>query len=237
MSGAIKRISDLKYVVKSQNGNGDYDVCRADLGWVCSCADKFRGAICKHIFAVEISFALHNEVEAARIEPISSQCCIYCESSDIVRDGLRHNKYGEIQKYNCRGCNRYFTINLGLERMRATPQIITSALQLRLAGESFRNIQKFLKLQGVNVNHNTAYRWIKKYVGLMQSYLEITPNLSDTWRADELYVKMKGNPKCLYALMDDQTRFWIAQQVADTKYTQNVRTFCTREISQKRPRL
>jgi len=28
--------------------------------------------------------------------------------------------------------------------------------------------------------------------------------------------------KYLYALMDDETRFWIAQQVADTKNTANV---------------
>ena len=27
-TGSIKRINELKYVVKSQNGNGDYDVCR-----------------------------------------------------------------------------------------------------------------------------------------------------------------------------------------------------------------
>ena len=58
---------------------------------------------------------------------------------------------------------------------------------------------------------------LTKYVVLMKSYLEkITPNVSDAWRADELYLKVKGNPKYLYALMDDQTRFWIAQQVADT---------------------
>ena len=108
--------------------------------------------------------------------------------------------------------------------MRATPRIITSALQLYITGESFRNVQKFLKLQGVNINHNTVYRWIKKYVTLMKSYLEkIPPNVSNAWRADELYVKVRGNPKYLFALMDDQTRFWIAQQVAETKYTSNVR--------------
>jgi putative transposase len=39
---------------------------------------------------------------------------------------------------------------------------------------------------------------------------------------DELYLKIKGNPKYIFALMDDQTRFWIAQQVADTKYTSNI---------------
>jgi len=127
---------------------------------------------------------------------------------------------------------------LGFERTRATPQIITSALQLYFTGESLRNVQKFLKLQGVNINHNTVYRWMKKYVGLMQTYLEkITSNVSDAWRADELYLKIKGNPKYLFALMDDQTRFWIAQQVADTKYTSNSQPLFkdAKEIAGKRP--
>jgi hypothetical protein len=38
----------------------------------------------------------------------------------------------------------------------------------------------------------------------------------------ELFVKIKGDMKYLYALMDDETRFWIAQQIADTKYTANI---------------
>ena len=106
IDGAIKRISELKYVVKSQNCNGGYDVCSTDLGWVCSCPDhKFRGVKCKHIFAVEISFALRKEVEVARIAPLTTTTtCIYCDSSNIVKDGLRHNKYGDIQKYDCRNC-------------------------------------------------------------------------------------------------------------------------------------
>ena len=59
---------------------------------------------------------------------------------------------------------------------------------------------------------------IKKYVILMETYLaRITPNVSNVWRTDVLYLKVKGNLKYLYAIMDDQTRFWIAQQVADTK--------------------
>jgi putative transposase len=168
--GAVKRINESVYKVKSQNGSGEYDVSSTDLGWVCSCPDhKYRGVKCKHIFAVDISFALHKEVEVTRIQPLDINCCIFCTSSNIVKDGVRHNKRGDIQKYNCRGCKRYFTINLGFERMRAAPQVITSALQLYFTGESFRNIQKFLKLQGVTINHNTIYRWIKKYVNLMGS--------------------------------------------------------------------
>jgi transposase-like protein len=96
-----------------------------------------------------------------------------------------------------------------------SPQTITSALQLYFTGESLRNVQKFFKLGGLKINHNTIYKWIKKYVILMARYLEkITPNVADAWRADELYLKVTGNAKYLFALMDDQTRFWIAQQVA-----------------------
>jgi transposase-like protein len=57
----------------------------------------------------------------------------------------------------------------------------------------------------------------------MERYLStVRPQLSDTWRADEMFLKMKGNLKYLYALMDDSTRFLIAQQVTNTKYTADV---------------
>jgi putative transposase len=46
----------------------------------------------------------------------------------------------------------------------------------------------------------------------MQGYLEqIKLNVGDAWRTDELFLKVKGDMKYLYALMDDETRFWIAQ--------------------------
>lgn len=112
-TGAIKRINELTYSVLSQSGNGDYEVHSTDIGWVCSCPDhKFRGVQCKHIHAVIISFALRKEVEIRRIEPIVNiQNCIYCKSVRIVKDGLRHNKRGDIQKFNCKDCSKYFTIN------------------------------------------------------------------------------------------------------------------------------
>jgi transposase-like protein len=77
---------------------------------------------------------------------------------------------------------------------------------------------------GVEVSPRTILRWIDKYTALMEKYLaKIQPQVSNTWRADEMFLKMKGDLKYLYALMDDQTRFWIAQEVASTKYTADVR--------------
>jgi transposase-like protein len=108
--------------------------------------------------------------------------------------------------------------------MHATPQIITTAMQLYFSGESLRSVQKFIRLQGLNMSHVAVYKWIKKYVALMQGYLDkIAPNVSDTWRTDELFLKVKGDTKYLYAIMDDATRFMIAQQVADSKFTQDIR--------------
>src|SRR5208282_6911815 len=88
-------------------------------------------------------------------------------------------------------------------------------------------------------SYQTVWNWIQKYTTLMEKYLEkITPQVSDTWRADELFLKVHGNLKYLYALMDDQTRFWIAQEIANTKFTADVRPLFQqgKKIAGKKPK-
>ena len=69
------------------------------------------------------------------------------------------------------------------------------------------------------MSHVAVYKWIRKYIVLMKNYLEkIKSNVGNVWRTDERFVKINGNMKYLYALMDDETRFWIA----DTKYIANI---------------
>jgi transposase-like protein len=229
----ILRLDEGFYKVASQNGHGMYDVIRRENGsWICNCLDFHYRALekheiirCKHIWAVELSLKIREHVQARVIEPIADvRLCVYCKSEKVKRDGLRKNRYGDLQKFRCLSCGRYFTINVGFERMRHDPQAITTAMQMYFSGESLRNTAKTLRLVGAQVSHQTVYNWIEKYTALMEKYLDrITPNVSDTWRADELFLKVKGNMKYLYALMDDQTRFWIAQEVADTKYTADLR--------------
>jgi len=77
--------------------------------------------------------------------------------------------------------------------MRASPQIITTAMQLYFTGESLRNVQKSIRSQGLNVSDVAVYKWMKKYIKLMDAYFEkIAPNVPDTWRTDEIYLKVKG---------------------------------------------
>jgi transposase-like protein len=93
-------------------------------------------------------------------------------------------------------------------------------------------------MMGVEVSYQTVWNWIKKYTALMEKYLDkITPNVSDTWRADELYMKFHGNMKYVFAMMDDETRFWIAQEVAQTKDTHDARHLfqMAKERAGKRP--
>jgi putative transposase len=225
---AIQREDERFYKVASQSGHGMYDVVKTRafaIGWICNCPDfTYRGVKCKHIWAVEISVALRNEVERnVVIEPLNISVCPYCNATTIVRHGLRHNKYGDLQRFSCKACGKRFTQNIGFDGLTAPAQAVTSAMQLYFTGESLRNVQKLLELRGANVSYVTVYRWIKKYVTLMEKYLEqIKPQVSNTWRADELYFKVQGNMKYLYALMDDQTRFWIAKEVADKKFTADI---------------
>jgi len=238
----IKRIDDNWYQVKAQSLKQEswYDVVITESGITCDCPDsQWRKTKCKHCFAVEISLALRKTVsEQIVIREVKVNSCILCKSESIKKDGLRHNKNYDIQKYECKSCGKKFSINLGFEKMHASPQMITSAIQLYFTGESLRNVQKFLKLQGVEVDHTTIYRWIGKYIKLMDNYLStIKPKVSDNWRADEMWLKIKGNRRYLFAMMDDETRWLIAQEIADSKFQHDARSLLRmgKEVTGKTP--
>ena len=111
-------------------------------------------------------------------------------------------------------------------------------MQLYFTGESLRGVQKFPRLQGINMSHVAIYKWVKKYVSLMDDYLAtITPQVGDKWHADKVWLKIKGDRKYLFAMIDAETRFWLAQEVADTKFKHDARTLLKmgREAAGKRP--
>lgn len=241
LNGQVRRIDDNNYFVKSQSGNGEYQIIQSELGWLCSCPDHmFRAQKCKHIFSVEFSQKLRQTVQhiVTTIKPIDSQACVRCFSTHIVKDAKRKTKFGEIQRWRCRLCGKRMTFNLGFEKRRASPQTITTCMQLYFSGESLRGVQKFLALQGIKMSHMAVYRWISAYTALMDSYLQrMQPSLSDTWRTDELWLRIKKSQKYLYALMDDQTRYWIAMQVAHTKGKEDVTPLFAegKRVAGKRP--
>jgi len=245
-SGQVSRIDDMLYIVRSQSRNGEYTVNKVNGEWTCACPDNtYRHTTCKHIHAVNFSLSIRAEVKASKpksyvISELTAQVCQCCGSSNLKKDGIRHNKSGSIQKFLCRECGHYFTINIGFERMKHNPKAVTTAMQLYFSGESLRNTMKSLKLLGVEVSHQTVYNWINKYVALMKDYADrITPNVSDKWRADEVYIKVAGNMKYLFAVMDDETRFLIAQEVAETKHQHDAKHLfqMATKLMEKQPKI
>ena len=219
-NGQVRRLDDSRYQVHSQSQDAWYEVIATELGWTCNCPDAFfRNERCKHQFAVIISRGIRQAVRAqVIIEPVSVSDCEFCHSKNLKRYGVRRNKSGAIQRFVCADCHRTFSVNIGFEKMKHDPKGVVMAMQLYFSGESLRKTSESLKMIGMDVSYRTVLNWISKYVGLMDKYLErIMPNVSDTWRADELFVKFRGNRKYLFAMMDDETRFWIAQEVADSK--------------------
>jgi putative transposase len=242
LNGQVTKIDHFTYTVKSQSGNGEYKVHKFEEGWVCSCPDNtFRHLICKHIYAIDFNLKMKMEVsKSVIIQEVNVSTCTFCHSANIKKFGVRKNKSGNIQRFLCQDCGKTFSVNIGFERMKHNPQAITSAMQLYFSGESLRNTMESLQLLGVKVSHQTVYNWIKKYIALMKEYTDkIVPNVGDTWRADEVYVKISGNLKYVFSMMDDETRFWIAQEVADTKDRHDARNLLrmSKQLMGKKPEI
>ena len=232
LSGQIYKKAET-YQVHSQHGDWYYTVTPTESGWFCSCPDFVQRGVpaCKHIFAVQFSLKIRETVKTERekrevvIEQFNASNCLFCGSASLKKFGVRHNVAGDIQRFRCLSCSRTFSVNIGFEKMKHNPKAITSAMQLYFNGESLRNVAESLRLIGSQVSHQTIYNWIHKYMDLMEKYIEkIVPNVSNTWRADEIHMKFKGNMKYVFALMDDETRYWIAQDVAGSKEAVDART-------------
>ena len=166
------------YAVNSQSRNKQHDVISLESGWSCSCEDhNFRKTCCKHIHAVEISLKIRKQVkQQVTIKEVNVDCCKYCNSNHIKKIGIRHNKNYDIQMYRCKNCKKKFSLNLGFEGLKATPKRVTASMNLYFNGESLRHVTDSMKFFGVDVTHKTIENWIKKYVLLMEKYLEsITP--------------------------------------------------------------
>src|SRR5919198_1339236 len=89
-NGCVRRIDEQTYKVKSQSGNGEYDVLYNEE-WYCSCPDFIhRKEKCKHIFAVEFSLKLRERVrQEVVIQPVNISDCIFCHYSVLKKYGTR----------------------------------------------------------------------------------------------------------------------------------------------------
>lgn len=70
----------------------------------------------------------------------------------------------------------------------------------------------------------TIMRWAKQYGDIMEKYMNtIRPAVGEVWHTDEVYMKIKGKRRYLFAILDSKTRFWIAKQIGAHKGTGDVK--------------
>ena len=152
--------------------------------------------------------------------------CKYCGSRKLKKAGIRKNKSGNVQIIACLTCGKRFSANTGFRYRRYPKETITDCLQMYFSGMSERKISEFFEAKGLKIDHSAIHRWIERYVRVSAKYMDsIKPHVGNTFRADEVWVNVEGKKKYLFASMDDETRFWLASDLADTKH-QTVRTDC-----------
>ncbi|MGD0494663.1 MAG: DDE-type integrase/transposase/recombinase [Candidatus Bathyarchaeia archaeon] len=252
--GKVDKISDSTYRVWSQTEEGKhYIVVREGLEWKCECPDFVLNHVaCKHIHAVQqirlneqVAFPLEKEGENLCKEVESpEQVCKFCGSQNIVKRGYRNTQNGKVQRFFCKDCKRKFIIDEGFERMKATPETVTVALDLYFKGISMRAIVDHIKqFYGVEVSHVAIYKWIRKYVSMMKKYCDqLVPKVSGIWHSDEMTLNIKDldnheNLRWAWNVIDNESRFWLASQITEKREIADARQVLAQasSLSKTRP--
>ena len=193
----------------------------ADGRWACHCLGfKFRGTECKHIRMVRgglDSDPAGEPAEPVLVQPVDAGTCPHCSSTNSLKNGLRHNKNHDIQRYRCLDCGRRFSDNLGFEGQRASRETVTEAINLHFdGGMSSRGIQRHLKRHKLNFSHVAICKWISGYSDLETAYLESIPaQVGERWHADEVHVNGKnGEGEEVLFMMSGKERFIVAHAKA-----------------------
>ena len=224
----VKQFNPEKFSVQSASiPQIHYIVSKTENGLICDCPDHIkRQSDCKHIKIV-LEFIKKNQGNIKQgfrmMDQSQLNLCKFCSSGRLIKKGIRKNKKGDVQQYKCLDCKKRFTTNFGFEKMRSKDVLITRALQMYYSGMSVRDVADCFEQEDIKVSHMTIYRWVEKYSKMTHDYLKgIVPRVSETWRTDEIFMKIKGNMKLQYSMLDHETRFMITQYVANTKGTENV---------------
>ncbi len=242
--GYCSQINHDSFKVRSQtNPENHYIVSKTDNGLVCECPDhETRNADCKHIKIV-LDVIRRNGCyrnNTFRImERAKLRLCKYCDSGNITKKGTRKTKKGDVQIFKCKDCTRRFTANFGFKKIRFDENVITGAMQMYYSGMSTRDIANHYEMMGIDVSDVAVFKWIDKYSKMTAKYLNgIVPRVGGWFRADEVWVKINGKQCYLFANMDDDTRYWLASDLADNKFQHNANNLLrmTKQQSGKSPR-
>lgn len=166
--------------------------------------------------------------------------CRFCNSEDVLKQGLRRNKHGIVQRFKCKDCGRKFTLcENGFRKMEYKPEIVTLAPDLYFKGLSYRDIVDHLRqFYKIEVTHPTIINWVKRFVKLVRDNIDkLVPKVSGKWQADEMMVRVNGNYRWLWNLIDEETRFLLVSEMSNQREIKDARKVFkeAKERAGKRP--
>jgi transposase-like protein len=226
----ITENGDGSFSVPSQTDQGrTYTVKVIENDWTCDCPDFQNRAAeidaCKHIHATRFWIAARVELRNEPKPQVFAEDALQCGRCGSIRI-IKYGMNGAKQAYWCKDCAHKFTPSL-LKKAKYTPEMITLTLDLYFSGMSLRKIARTMNDHfGTSLTPVTVFRWMKRFVPQISEYANsLTPQLSDTWHADELFVKMKGAPSYkdrgsiafLWNVMDRKTRFLLASKLTKAR--------------------
>jgi transposase-like protein len=229
-SRSIQDNADGSFAVPSQTSNRTYEVRLIDntTTWVCTCPDfEYRQVdACKHIHAVKLYIATNTYLRKEskpKILANDAVSCKRCGSIRVIKYGFDCGK----QTYHCKDCKARFVQDSLLKKAKFNEELVCLTLDLYFSGLSLRKIARSVSDHfNVDINYSTIYTWIQKYIPLISDYVNaLTPQLSNQWNADELFVRMKGSQHqgrykglaFLWNVMDKETRFLLASKVSENR--------------------
>lgn len=220
----ITQAAPNRYTLQSQSHpKTTYTVAVETGRWSCSCAFHTEAKrSCIHVLAVR----LQAELKAAKVEePTDKPSCPSCRSAAIVSNGKRHGKNGAVQRFLCRTCGSRFTHSLGFGGRHADAKTIALALDLYFRGLSTRKVRDHLaEANGVKVDHVTIYRWVVQFGRIAAACMDAQgAQTGARWHVDETVVKVDGEARYLWNVLDADSRFLLATHVSANRSMANTR--------------
>ncbi|MGH8834123.1 MAG: IS6 family transposase [Actinomycetes bacterium] len=112
---------------------------------------------------------------------------------------------------------------------RFPPEVIVMAVRWYLRfGLSYRDVEELLVERGIEVDHVTIHRWVRRFTPLLADAARFARHrVGDRWHVDETYVKVAGRWVYLYRAVDQFGQV-IDVYLSKRRNTESARAFFQR---------
>ena len=166
--------------------------------------------------------------------------CPTCKGNETIKWCKRKTENrGLIQRYKCKSCSSYFTLDDGFFRMRNTPQKISQSIDLFYRGVSTRKVQEHLAIfHPHNASNVSIYKWVVRYSKMISRFTnKLKVNVGSETQIDEIEFHrrkhhkkgMTGTEKNFFIdSICPETKFLISSEYSKTRGSQNIKSVVKR---------